>query len=178
MLSRTIPHMTDKALVVVRHIILLLCFWLPASRRKKIERWLRGREEFRKLQRSDWVLMSWGKSGRTWLRVMLSRAYQLKAGLDPSDLLDFDNLKHKDPGLPAVFFTHNNYLRDYTGNQHSKSQRLNEAPEKIRQMGSLIDLLGDDGRRESNQDHYQGTADQPQQDTEQGQQRQDRRPGN
>jgi Sulfotransferase domain len=113
--------MADKARVVVRHLVMLLCFWLPAARRKKIERWLRGREEFKKLQRSDWVLMSWGKSGRTWLRVMLSRAYQLKSNLDAGKLLDFDNLKHLDPQLPAVFFTHNNYLRDYTGNQHSKA---------------------------------------------------------
>jgi Sulfotransferase domain len=113
--------MADTARAVIRHLIMLLCFWLPASRRKKIERWLRGREEFKKLQRSDWVLMSWGKSGRTWLRVMLSRAYQLKGGLDARELLDFDNLKKSDPQLPAVFFTHNNYLRDYTGNAESKS---------------------------------------------------------
>ncbi|MEZ5569145.1 MAG: sulfotransferase domain-containing protein [Halioglobus sp.] len=113
--------MADKARVVLRHLILLLCFWLPAARRKKIERWLRGREEFKKLQAADWVLMSWGKSGRTWLRVMLSRAYTLKAGLPASQLIDFDNLKKQAPGLPAVFFTHNNYLRDYTGNEQSKS---------------------------------------------------------
>ncbi len=112
--------MADTARAVVRHLIMLLCFWLPAARRKKIERWLRGREEFKKLQQSDWVLMSWGKSGRTWLRVMLSRAYQLKGGLDARELLDFDNLKRLDPQLPAVFFTHNNYLRDYTGNWESK----------------------------------------------------------
>jgi Sulfotransferase domain len=112
--------MADKARVVLRHLVMLLCFWLPAVRRKKIERWLRGREEFKKLQRSDWVLMSWGKSGRTWLRVMLSRAYQLKANLDANNLLDFDNLKQINAQLPAVFFTHNNYLRDYTGNQDSK----------------------------------------------------------
>jgi hypothetical protein len=113
--------MADKARVAVRHLIMLLCFWLPAQRRKKIERWLRGREEYKKLQRADWVLMSWGKSGRTWLRVMMSRTYQLKAGLDASELLDFDNLKARDPQLPAVFFTHNNYLRNYTGNWESKS---------------------------------------------------------
>jgi hypothetical protein len=113
--------MADKARVVLRHIILVLCFWLPAARRKKIERWLRGREEYKKLQRSDWVLMSWGKSGRTWLRVMLSRAYTLKGGLPASELLDFDNFRDKDAGLPAVFFTHNNYLRDYTGNPQSKA---------------------------------------------------------
>lgn len=113
--------MADNARVVLRHLILLLCFWLPAPRRKKIERWLRGREEFRKLERCDWVLMSWGKSGRTWLRVMLSRAYTLKGGLDASELLDFDNLRAKDPSLPAVFFTHNNYIKDYTGNFESKA---------------------------------------------------------
>jgi len=112
--------MADKVRVVIRHIVMLLCFWLPAARRKKIERWLRGREEFARLQRCDWVLMSWGKSGRTWLRVMLSRAYTLKGGFDASELLDFDNLKKRDASLPAVFFTHNNYLRDYTGNQRSK----------------------------------------------------------
>jgi hypothetical protein len=112
--------MADKARVVLRHLILLLGFWLPATRRKKIERWLRGREEFKKLERCDWVLMSWGKSGRTWLRVMLSRAYQLKGNLDASELLDFDNFRQRDSQLPAVFFTHNNYLRDYTGNAHSK----------------------------------------------------------
>lgn len=113
--------MADKARVVLRHIILLLCFWLPATRRKNIERWLRGREEYKKLQRSDWVLMSWGKSGRTWLRVMLSRAYTLKGGFEASELLDFDNFRDKDARLPAVFFTHNNYLRDYTGNPQSKA---------------------------------------------------------
>ena len=64
--------------------------------------------------------MSWCKSGRTWLRVMLSRAYQLKGNLNVKELLDFDNLKKRAPRLPAVFFTHNNYLRDYTNNQHSK----------------------------------------------------------
>ncbi len=116
--------MADQARVAARHLIMLICFWLPSQRRKKIERWLRGREEFKKLQRSDWVLMSWGKSGRTWLRVMLSRAYQLKAGLDARELLDFDNLKRRDSSLPAVFFTHNNYLRDYTGNLESKSHFL------------------------------------------------------
>ena len=112
--------MADKARVALRHLIMLLCFWLPAERRKSVERWLRGREEFKKLLRADWVLMSWGKSGRTWLRVMMSRAYQLKGDLNASELLDFDNLKAMDSQLPAVFFTHNNYLRNYTGNWQSK----------------------------------------------------------
>ena len=104
-----------KALVALRYIIVFLCFWLPPQRRKATERWLRGHEEYRRLQQADWVFVSWGKSGRTWLRVMLSRAYQLKAGLSEDELLDFDNFRKLDSSLPAVFFTHNNYLGDYTG---------------------------------------------------------------
>jgi hypothetical protein len=113
--------LADKARAAARILIMALCFWLPAGRRKRLERWLRGREEYCKLQRADWVLMSWGKSGRTWLRVMLSRAYQLKGGLPSDELLDFDNFRQRDPALPAVFFTHNNYLRDYTGHWKSKA---------------------------------------------------------
>jgi hypothetical protein len=52
---------------------------------------------------------------------MLSRAYQLRGGLPSSELLDFDNFRRRDAALPAVFFTHNNYLRDYTGNWESKA---------------------------------------------------------
>lgn len=113
--------MSDKALVAARHIIISLFFWLPPQRRKFIERWLRGREEFKRLQVTDWVLMSWGKSGRTWLRVMLSRVFQLRGELSEGILLDFDNFRKLDDSLPAVFFTHNNYLRDYTGNFESKA---------------------------------------------------------
>jgi hypothetical protein len=111
----------DNARAAARLALMPTLFWLPAARRRSTERWLRGREEAMKLRRADWVLMSWGKSGRTWLRVMLSRAYTLRAGLPADLLLDFDNLRRRDPRLPAVFFTHNNYLRDYTGNWQSKA---------------------------------------------------------
>lgn len=92
----------------------LLCF-LPAERRKSIDRWWRGREEYRKLHAADWLLVSWGKSGRTWLRVMLSRFYERHFRLAKHELLDFDNLHRRDGRIPRVFFTHGNYLRDYTG---------------------------------------------------------------
>jgi len=104
----------------VRYTVLGAAFWLPAERRVAIDRWMRGREEFRKLQAADWVLLSWGKSGRTWLRVMLSRFYQLRYGLPPRSLLGFDNLKRMNSQVPCVFFTHNNYLRNYTQHWTSK----------------------------------------------------------
>jgi hypothetical protein len=97
-------------------------FFLPQPRRKAIDRWLRGREEHRKLQLADYVLMSWGKSGRTWLRVMLSRFYQSAYGIPEGRMLEFDNLKRANPAIPSVFFTHGNYLRNYTGNWDDKSE--------------------------------------------------------
>jgi hypothetical protein len=97
-------------------------FFLPQPRRKAIDRWMRGREEHRKLLLADYVLMSWGKSGRTWLRVMLSRFYQSAYGIPEGRMLEFDNLKRANPAIPSVFFTHGNYLRNYTGNWTDKSE--------------------------------------------------------
>jgi len=106
---------------VLRQITVSTLFFLPRARKKAMERWMRGREEHRRLQRCDWVLMSWGKSGRTWLRVMLSRFYQVKHGLGQRNLLGFDNLHRINQAIPTVLFSHNNYLRDYTGNWHSNT---------------------------------------------------------
>jgi hypothetical protein len=94
--------------------------FLPKKRRKAIDRWLRGREEARKLAETDHVLMSWGKSGRTWLRLMLSRFYQLAYGIPEGRMLEFDNLHRANPAIPRLFFTHSNYLRDYTGDWTTK----------------------------------------------------------
>ncbi len=95
--------------------LLVACLWpLPPSWRKATERWLRGRDEYRRLGKADAVVVSWGKSGRTWLRLMLSRFYQVRHGLPETAFLEFDNLKRARPEIPALFFTHGNYLRDYT----------------------------------------------------------------
>ena len=103
-----------------RFLLLGAVFFLPKSKRIQIERWHRGKEELRKLQKSDLVIVSFGKSGRTWLRVMMSRYYQLKHGLGERHLIGFDNLHKKNTAVPRIFFTHDNYLKDYTGNSDSK----------------------------------------------------------
>ena len=104
----------------LRQVILALLFFLPLARRQKIERWLRGREEARKLGLADCVIVSYGKSGRTWLRVMLSRFFQVRHGLSERHLIGFDNLHRKNAAIPKIFFTHDNYLKDYTKNADSK----------------------------------------------------------
>ena len=105
---------------LLRVIILKLLFFLPKAKRMQLERWLRGREEARKLGLADCVVVSYGKSGRTWLRVMLSRFLQVKYGLSKHHLIGFDNLHRKNPAIPRIFFTHDNYLKDYTKNAGSK----------------------------------------------------------
>ncbi|HFD80655.1 MAG TPA: sulfotransferase [Gammaproteobacteria bacterium] len=99
--------------VASRYLVLWTLFFLPRARRIALERRIRGKEEYRKLGKADWVLMSWGKSGRTWFRVMLSHFYHVKYGLPKHHLLEFDNLHRKNPAIPRVLFSHNNYVRDY-----------------------------------------------------------------
>lgn len=88
---------------------------LPRERRRRIDRWLRGREEARRLALADAAIVSYGKSGRTWLRVMLSRLYTLRHGLPEGLMLEFDNLHRRVPAIPRLLFTHANYIRDWTG---------------------------------------------------------------
>jgi hypothetical protein len=103
-----------------RFALLALALPLPAARRRALERRLRGWEQWKKLEAADVVVVSYGKAGRTWLRVMLSRFYQLLYGL-PERLLGFDNFHARDPRAPKVFFTHDNYLQDYTGQRDKRA---------------------------------------------------------
>ena len=99
---------------VVRGAISSAAVVLPARRRVALERWLRGRAEAGQLARADVVVVSFGNSGRTWLRVLLSRFYQARHGLERLVILDFDNLHRRERAIPRVLFTHDNYARDYT----------------------------------------------------------------
>ena len=113
--------MLDNLSVAARYAVVGACLWLPQDRQKSIERWLRGREEFVRTRKADFILMSFGKSGRTWLRVMLSRVFQQLAGVGQNTMLEFDNFKRLKPELPSLYFTHSNYLRNYTGDWRTKS---------------------------------------------------------
>jgi hypothetical protein len=104
----------------LRETVLASVFFLPQTRRTRLNRWLRGREEARKVDLADVCFMSIGKSGRTWLRLMVSRFYQLRYGVPEGTLLEFDNLHRRDARLPRVFWSHSNYIRDYTGHWDDK----------------------------------------------------------
>ena len=90
------------------------------------ERKLRGVEQFDKLQRADIVVVSFGKSGRTWLRVMISHLFRVMYGLPENAVLGFDNFHNLNKSVPKTFFTHDNYIKDYTGDAHSKAPFYNK----------------------------------------------------
>lgn len=55
---------------------------------------------------ADSVLVSFPKSGRTWVRVMLSRLCTRHFGLDGEEVMEFDNLHARDMRIPRILFTH------------------------------------------------------------------------
>ena len=92
----------------------------------KAERKLRGVEQFDKLQKADIVVVSFGKSGRTWLRVMISHLFRVMYKLPENALLGFDNFHNLNRAVPKIFFTHDNYIKDFTGDFTSKEPFYNK----------------------------------------------------
>src|SRR5262249_39260656 len=99
---------------LMRKAVEMAATMAPSPRMRIAERWARGLEDTRKLGKSDYAVVSYGKSGRTWLNVMLSRYFQLRFGLPENALFSFDNLHVMNRAIPVVQFTHDNYIRDYT----------------------------------------------------------------
>ena len=84
------------------------------------ERKLRGVEQMDKLNRADVVIVSFGKSGRTWLRVMISHLFRVMYGLPENAIIGFDNFHNLNRAIPKIFFTHDNYIKDITGDTETK----------------------------------------------------------
>ena len=113
-----IPHIIIKRLK--RWLVRTASVFLPEKQAIGLDRWRRGQEEYRKYRLCDYIFASYGKSGRTWMRVMLSRYYQQTYELPERILLGFDNFHKINASVPKIFFTHDNYLRTYTGNVDNK----------------------------------------------------------
>ncbi len=111
-----------------RNLVSVLSVALPSKWRRVLLRRLRGYEEWSALHHSDFAIVSYGKSGRTWLRLMLSRFYQQRFALPEGTFLEFDNLNRRNRAIPKVFFTHGNYLGDYTGHSDSPAVDFGDHP--------------------------------------------------
>lgn len=76
-------------------------------RSRKLYRLARGvaRRRYR-FARADVVLVSYPKSGRTWLRVMVARCLDRHLELGSDELLDLERLHDLDPRVPRILVTH------------------------------------------------------------------------
>jgi hypothetical protein len=69
-------------------------------------RWKRDLRDAAWLPDAEVVLVSYPKSGRTFVRAMVARLYQRRFGIDERDLLEFPRLKRAAAGVPRLVFTH------------------------------------------------------------------------
>jgi hypothetical protein len=81
----------------------------------RFERWFRGYEEKKKLEAAAIAVVSFGKSGRTWVRVMLWRYFAAKNGYAGEGISGFNEFRDRHANVPVLFFTHDNYLKDWFG---------------------------------------------------------------
>ncbi len=104
-----------------REFLVKLLFFLPKRQRNHVHRWLRGRHEYKKLLGAGCVIVSKPKSGRTWLRTMLTRFYQIRFGIDKMELVGFYNFHKYHPAIPRIYFTHDTSIKNDTGNSDNTS---------------------------------------------------------
>lgn len=62
--------------------------------------------DLQEVREGDVVLVSYPKSGRTWLHVMVSRLFTLQHGLDPNLLIEGDNLHAQNAAIPRFYVSH------------------------------------------------------------------------
>jgi hypothetical protein len=82
---------------------------LPASTRVALRRRHLARLELDKAGRANFLIIGHPKSGNTWLKVMLSRLYQLRYGLPESKLINTDEFARKFPAIPRLAATNAYY---------------------------------------------------------------------
>jgi len=82
--------------------ILLPTYLLPASPRVAVRRHYLARLELAKAQRAQMLIIGHPKSGNTWLKVMISRLFQVRFDLPASRLINTDELALKHPEIPRL----------------------------------------------------------------------------
>jgi hypothetical protein len=100
---------------------------LPKRQRVSARQRLRDALDNRLTLAADVVVLSRAKSGRTWLRAILSRLYQSHYGLPEHQLLEYDNFHRQNPAIPVVAMTHGHGL-DHVLRHPQQGERLRAKP--------------------------------------------------
>lgn len=58
-----------------------------------------------RVRTADVAVVSAGKSGRTWLRAMVSHLYHQRYGLPPAELINFDDFNARHGEIPRILFS-------------------------------------------------------------------------
>ena len=87
---------------VKKWAILLPTQLLPVGMRVSLRRRYLSRLEMAKAERARLLIIGHPKSGNTWLKVMLSRLYQVRHGLAANRLINTDELARKHPDIPRL----------------------------------------------------------------------------
>lgn len=94
---------------VKKGLILAPTELLPAAARVALRRRYLARLELAKAERAGLLIIGHPKSGNTWLKVMLSRLYQVRHGLPASKLINTDEFARKIPRIPRLAATNGCY---------------------------------------------------------------------
>ncbi|UCC55108.1 MAG: sulfotransferase domain-containing protein [Gammaproteobacteria bacterium] len=78
-------------------------------------RWVR-RHSYQ-MQHADAMIISHTKSGRTWLRIMISHLYHLAYGTPATEIIDFDNLHRLNPAIPRIYFNRDTRIPAFSRNR-------------------------------------------------------------
>ena len=87
---------------IIEGTVVQLLRAVPGSWARRVRRDLR---DARWLRQADTVIISFPKSGRTFVRAMLSRLFKRRFGIDERKLLEFPMLLRAQ-GVPRLLFTH------------------------------------------------------------------------
>lgn len=105
-----------------------------ATARRLADTW----RDLDRLDEADAALVSFPKSGRTFVRVMLARLYQRQFGIDERALLPFAMLRRAPPGVPRLLLTH-----DGGAMRAPSAMRVNQAAYRGRKVAVLVRHPGD-----------------------------------
>ena len=94
---------------VKKALILIPTQPLPANTRVALRRKHLARLELAKAHRASFLIIGHPKSGNTWLKVMISRLYQLRYNLPESKLINTDEFARKIPEIPRLAATNGYY---------------------------------------------------------------------
>lgn len=94
---------------VKKALILIPTQPLPAKTRVALRRKHLAELELAKAHRANFLIIGHPKSGNTWLKVMISRLYQIRYNLPESKLINTDEFARKIPEIPRLAATNGYY---------------------------------------------------------------------